>query len=129
MRYVSLDEVLEAHKQTLQQSGGAQGVRDLGAVESAVAQPLMSFGGEELYPPIVEKAAALGFSLIQNHPFVDGNKRTGLIVLATFLRINGYKVNATVDELETVIVQVASSALGRDEFTEWLRDHIAPLTV
>lgn len=76
MRYLTLREVLEIYQRVMHQSGGLVGVRDLGALESAVAQPRMTFDGEELYSTIVEKAAALGFSLIQNHPFVDGNKRT-----------------------------------------------------
>jgi death-on-curing protein len=72
MRYLTLDEVLELHRLALEQAGGAPGIRDLGALESAVAQPYMAFGGEELYPSPADKAAALAFSLIQNHAFVDG---------------------------------------------------------
>lgn len=77
MRYLSLQEVLSLHSLLIAQSGGGSGLRDRGALESAVAQPEASFGGEELYPDLASKAAALGHSLIQNHPFVDGNKRIG----------------------------------------------------
>ncbi len=84
----------------------------------------MTFGGEELYPTIVEKAAALGFSMIKNHPFVDGNKRTGHAAMETFLVLNGFEIEATVDEQEKIILQVASGELGRDDFTDWLRAHI-----
>jgi death-on-curing protein len=107
----------------MEQSGGSVGVRDLGALESALAQPRMTFGGE-LYPTIAEKAAALGFSLIMNHPFVDGNKRAGHAAMETFLVLNGYEIEAAVDEQERIILQVASGELGRDEFTDWLRGHL-----
>ncbi len=83
MRSLSLAEVQFLHAQILAQSGGALGIRSQGALESALAQPLMTFGGEELYPTVIEKAAALGFSLIMNHPFVDGNKRVGHAVMET----------------------------------------------
>lgn len=75
MRYLSLQEVVSLHSLVIAQSGGSSGLRDRGALESAVAQPEASFGGEDLYPDLPSKAAALGHSLIQNHPFVDGNKR------------------------------------------------------
>jgi death on curing protein len=103
IRYLSLLEVLSLHCQIINQSGGASGVRDLGALESAVAQPLMTFGGEDLYPTIVDKAAALGFSLVMNHPFVDGNKRIGHAAMETFLVLNRLEINASVDEQERVI--------------------------
>ncbi len=78
MRYLTLNEVLELHSQIISQSDGTPGILNLSAVESALAQPRMTFGGVDLYPAIAEKAAALGFSLVNNHPFVDGNKRTGI---------------------------------------------------
>ena len=102
------------------------GVRDLNALESALAQPRMTFGGQELYPTIVEKAATLGFSFIKNHPFVDGNKRTGHAVMETFLVLNGYEIKASVDEQEQVILQVAAGEMAREAFTEWLGKHIVP---
>jgi death on curing protein len=125
MRYLSLKEVLELHRLLLEQTGGLAGVRDLGLLESAVAQPLMSFGGQELYPTIIEKAAALGFSLIKNHPFNDGNKRIGHAALETFLVLNGYEVDAPVDEQERVIMSVAAGEMGRDDFVDWLGIHVA----
>ncbi|MCP9468975.1 MAG: type II toxin-antitoxin system death-on-curing family toxin [Nitrospira sp.] len=89
MRHLTLREILEIYQHVMQQSGGLVGIRDLGALESAVAQPRMTFDGAELYPTVVEKAASLGFSLIQNHPFVDGNKRTAHAAMETFLVLNG----------------------------------------
>jgi len=124
MRYLILGEVLELHRRVVEQSGGTMGIRDLGALESALAQPRMTFGGTELYPTIGEKAASLGFSLINNHPFVDSNKRTGHAAMEVFLVLNGYEIVASTDEQERVILQVASGEMRREAFTEWLRDHI-----
>jgi death-on-curing protein len=84
----------------------------------------MTFGGEELYPTIAEKASALGFGLIKNHPFLDGNKRIGHAAMEVFLVLNGFEISAPVEEQEQIILQVASSAIARDEFTEWLRCHM-----
>jgi death-on-curing protein len=123
MRYLTLNDVLELYRQVIERSGGTMGIRDLGLLESALAQPRITFGGE-LYPTLVEKAAALCFSLIMNHPFVDGNKRTGHAAMEVFLVLNGYEVRATSDEQETVILQVASGEMGRAEFTDWLSAHV-----
>ena len=124
MRYLTIAEALEIYQRVMQQTGGLVGVRDLGSLESAIAQPYMTFGGNELYPSLAEKAAALGFSLIQNHPFIDGNKRTGHAAMAMLLAINGYKINASIDEQTEVILSVASGKLSRDGFTKWLTSHI-----
>jgi len=87
MRYLTLNEVLAVHDQVMRQSGGVVGVLNLPALESALAQPRMTFGAEDLYPTLVEKAAALGHSLIANHPLVDGNKRTGHAAMEVFLMV------------------------------------------
>ncbi len=99
-------------------------MRDLGLLESALAQPRATFGSEELYPTAIEKAAALGFSIIRGHPFVDGNKRTGHAAMEIFLLLNGFEIDAPVDEQEKAVLQVASGALDRQEFTGWLARHI-----
>ena len=124
MRYLTLSAVLEVHRQIMAQSGGAEGLMHLPALESALAQPQMTFDGEELYPTVVDKAAVLGYTLIKNHPFLDGNKRTGHAAMEVFLVLNGYEIRATVDEQERVILQVAASELDREEFTTWLRAHV-----
>ena len=85
----------------------------------------MPFGGVNLYPTTVEKAAALGFALVMNHPFVDGNKRIGHAAMETFLVLNGYEIVATTDEQERVMLDLAAGRLGRAEFTEWLRARLA----
>ncbi len=87
----------------------------------------MQFGGDELYSSIAEKAAALGFALIQNHPFVDGNKRVGHASMEVFLRLNDWEIVASVDEQERLILDVAGGTVSREELTEWLSAHIQRL--
>lgn len=91
MRYLTLPEVLELHRRIIQQSGGADGIRDLGGLESAVTQPQMSFAGSKLYATIEEAATALCYSLVMNHVFIDGNKRIGHAAMETFLVLNGLR--------------------------------------
>jgi death-on-curing protein len=126
IRYLTLIEVLELHRKILEQSGGALGIRDIGLLESAIAQPRMTFCGEDLYLSLLEKAAALGFSIIMNHPFVDGNKRTGHAATETLLVLNGLEISASVDEQERIVLAIASGELGREAFVEWLQQHTAP---
>ena len=123
MRYLTIAEILELHERLFALSGGATGIRDLGALESSVNQPHASFGGVELYPDLVTKAAALCFSLVMNHPFLDGNKRVGHAAMETFLVLNGHEINSNVDEQEKIILNVAAGDYSRDDFVDWLRDH------
>jgi death-on-curing protein len=124
MRHLSLAEVLELHRMLIEQTGGAAGLRDLGALESAVAQPRMSFGGTDLYPSLVEKAAALCFALVKNHPFVDGNKRVAHAATETLLILNDFEIDAATDEQEQLVLALAASQLSREELVEWLRAHV-----
>jgi len=124
MYSLTLNDVLELHRQVGEQSGGAVGVLSLPALESALAQPWMTFGGTDLYPSLVEKAAVLGYFLICNHPFIDGNKRTGHAAMEVFLVLNGFEIQASVDEQERVILQVAAGEMSRGAFTDWLRAHV-----
>lgn len=124
MRYLSLAEVLEIHRLVLAQAGGSDGIRDLGALESALAQPNMTFDGQELYPTLAEKASALCFSLVANHPFLDGNKRVGHAAMETFLFLNGQEISASVDEQEQVFLALAEGKLERDRLVEWIRLHL-----
>jgi len=127
IRYLNVNEILEVHSRVMQATGGSLGLLDLGALESATAQPRMTFDDRELYPTLPEKAAALGFSLMQNHPFVDGNKRTSHAAMETFLSLNGHEINASVDEQQTILLRVAASEMQREPFLEWLRAHIVAL--
>jgi death on curing protein len=98
IRYLTLMESIDLHRQIISLSGGSTGIRDLGSLESAIAQPRMTFGGEDLYPTIIDKASALGFSIVMNHPFVDGNKRAGHAAMETFLIFNKLEIESYVDE-------------------------------
>lgn len=123
MRYLTLIEVLELHRRIIEQTGGGLGIRDIGLLESAITQPRMTFNGAELYPSLIEKAAAIGFSIIMNHPFIDGNKRTGHAAAETFLILNGLEISAFVDEQERFVLAIASGELGREAFVEWLQQN------
>lgn len=127
MRYLTWEEVLELHRLVIQQSGGSPGLRDAGALESALGQPQMSFGGEDLYPTLVHKAAALGFSLVKNHPFVDGNKRIGHAAMEVFLVLNGHEIDASSDEQEQIILGLAAGEIDRESFVEWLFRRVVPM--
>ena len=124
MRYLTLGEVIALQDGVLRSAGGAPGIRDLAALESAVAQPRASFGGDDLYRDLIEKAAALGFSLVMNHPFVDGNKRVGHAAMETFLILNGSELDAPVDEQEQAMLELAAGRLSRDALVAWLRDNV-----
>jgi death-on-curing protein len=123
MRHLTLGEVVALHRRLIATTGGARGIRDLGGLEAALAQPRASFDGDDLHPGVVEKAAALGFSLVMGHPFVDGNKRTGHAAMETFLVLNGYELNAPVDEQERVMLELAAGELAREGFLDWVRTH------
>ena len=127
MRYLTLSEVLALHRLVAEQSGGSAAVRDLGALESAVAQPRMTFEGRDLYATLAEKAVALGFSIIQNHPFVDGNKRVGHASMETFLLLNGHELRASIDESQRVVIEVASGKCGREQFLRWVQERLVAL--
>ncbi len=124
MRYLTLSEVVELHGLLLRATRGAAGIRDLAGLESALAQPKATFSGRDLYPMLVDKAAALAFSLVRNHPFVDGNKRTAHAAMETFLVLNGAEIVASVDEQERVMTDLASGRSSREEFVTWLRGHV-----
>ena len=123
MRWLTLAEVLDLHRRLIEQSGGRAGLRDIGSLEASLAQPRQTFGGADLYPGVVAKAAALGFSLIQNHPFIDGNKRVGHAAMEVSLLLNGVELVATADESESVVLAFASGELDRAVFMAWAPAH------
>jgi death-on-curing protein len=123
-RFLSFAEVLDLYGRVLVAGGGSSAIRDLGALESALAQPRASFGDQDLYPTLAEKASALGFSLIRNHPFVDGNKRIGHAALEVFLVLNGFELAAEIDDAEQMILGVAAGTIGREQFTAWIDAHL-----
>ena len=103
MRYLTLAEILDLHRRLTEQSGGAGGIRDLAGFESAIAQPRMTFGGDELYRTVKSKATALCFSLVINYPFVDGNKQIGHAAMEAFLVLNGSEAIAEIDDAERIM--------------------------
>ena len=121
MRYLGLGEVLDLHRRLAADAGGPTAVRDMGALESAIAQPRMQFGGEDLYSDLAAKAGAMAFSLIQNHPFVDGNKRTAFVAAELFLDLNGVSVTASDEECVITMLRLAAGEIGEDDYAAWLR--------
>lgn len=121
--YLSAEQVLFIHARIIDETGGEHGVRDLGMLQAAVVRPQATFDGEDLYPDIYSKAAALMESLVNNHPFLDGNKRTGIAAVALFLLRNGgvLKVNNT--QVVDFTLQVAQSQLDATAIADWLRLH------
>jgi death-on-curing protein len=126
--FLALDEVLEIHAQQIELYGGSDGARDPAGLESAVATPMATFGGQFLHPTIPSMAAAYLFHLCQNHAFVDGNKRTGANAAITFLLINDWELDLSEDELVDLVIAVASGTMPKSALTATFeaRCHPAP---
>ena len=120
---LSQDKVLILHEIITEETGGSPSVRDLSLLNSALESAFATFGGRELYPTRQEKAARIGFSLISNHAFVDGNKRIGMYVLLIFLEVNGVKIRPTNDEVARVGLAVAAGEMTYDDLLEWILDN------
>ncbi|MEG4348350.1 type II toxin-antitoxin system death-on-curing family toxin [Microcoleus sp. LAD1_D5] len=116
-KFLSLDEVLELHADQISSFGGTPGVRDEGLLESALAQPQATFGGDFLHPTISEQAAAYLYHIAMNHPFIDGNKRTAFAVTDTFLRLNGCALNLTDDRAYDLVMRVARGTMTKEELS------------
>jgi death-on-curing protein len=123
MNYLTVEQVAFLHARLIEETGGSHGIRDIGLLQSAVARPQATFDGEDLYPDVFSKAAALIHSLINNHPFVDGNKRTGGAAAVLFLRANGLSFEASNAEFEEFALRVARGQLGVPQAARWLREH------
>jgi len=121
-------QLLYLHKRVIEVSGGTQGVRDHGLLESAIYRPQASFGGQDLYLDLFSKAAALGASLIRNQPFVDANKRTGFEAMRLLLRVNGQDLRACEDEKFDFVLRIATDKeFDEPTITEWLKARSAPV--
>lgn len=118
------EKVQALHKIITAETGGDNGVRDLGLLDSALESAFQTFGGEELYPSIEEKGARLGYALVSNHAFVDGNKRIGVYVMLVFLAVNGVRLNPTVDDLARVGLALAAGEISYEELLDWVRANI-----
>ena len=118
----SLDKetVLHVHSAAISRFGGLDGVRDEGLLESALAQPFQTFGGEGLYPTLAQKAARYAYGIASNHPFADGNKRTATAVLGTLLRMNGCRFKPRHDELLATMLGVADGSVSYEQLAEWV---------
>lgn len=115
---LSVNHILALHSLLIKRTGGTDGVRDRNMLELAVNSPFMSFDGVDLYPSIYSKAAQLAFSLISNHPFVDGNKRVGMLALLTFLELNGIKTNFDDDDIIRMGISVAKGEMNSEDIAE-----------
>lgn len=123
MNYLTPEQILYLHARLSAEIGGTQGVRDLGLLVSAVGRPQAAFEGRDLYPDLFTKAAALMHSLIQNHPFVDGNKRTGIAAAALFLQVNGFRLIAANPEVVAFTLSVAIGEKDVVDIASWLEHH------
>lgn len=124
MKILKKRQILLLHSALIAESGGSDGVRDEGLLDSAVNTPFQTFSGQDLYPTVLEKAVRLGFGLIRNHPFIDGNKRIGTHAMLVFLNLNSITLSYEDDELISTIMSVASDKLDADGLLKWIQQHI-----
>lgn len=111
------------HSQLISGTGGSDGLRDVGLLGSAINSPFQQFGNEDLYPTIQQKASRLCFGLVNNHPFIDGNKRIGAHVMLVFLALNGIELEYTQDDLSSTILELASNEISYQQLTKWIINH------
>lgn len=123
MKYLTTEDVLLLHHLSIEKSGGSHGLRDAGLLDAAVHRPQATFAGEDLYPTLFDKAGALCHSLIKNHAFVDGNKRTSLLSSMTFLELNGYIFNCGQDELVDFGLKIDNENISPEGISSWLKSH------
>lgn len=123
MKYLTPQNVIQIHFELVEATGGLQGLRDLKLLESAVARPQASFGGKDLYPTLILKAAALVHSLLLNHVFTDGNKRTATVAMIEFLIINGKKFEATNREIVSFALWIENKRPSLDQIANWIKKH------
>lgn len=122
--FLSVDDVLLLHMDTIDTDGGSHGVRDHGLLDAAVAMPRQQFGGAYLHEDLAAMAAAYLFHLAQNHPFIDGNKRAGVMSALAFLSANGVELTMVSSDLEAITLKVAASEMAKEKLTSWLRSQI-----
>ena len=122
MKYLYPNQIRYLHQNIVEVSGGSPGLRDKGLLESAVYRPQATFGGKDLYPDIFSKVAALGHSIIKNHPFLDGNKRTGFEAMRLMLRMNGRDVKASETVKFQFVLAIATGGLSEEKIAAWLKD-------
>lgn len=121
---ISLTEAREIHAVLIESFGGSQGIRDQSLLESALNRPFQTFDGKELYPTPVEKAAAILESIVQNHPFVDGNKRTGYVLARLTLMSARFDIHASQDDKYEFVLKISTSSLDYESIKNWLKAHL-----
>ena len=124
MKLLTKEQIILLHAQLIKETGGMEGIRDEGLLDSAILSPFQSFDGNDLYPTVLEKGARLGFELIQNHAFIDGNKRIGAHAMLVFLALNGYVFSYTQKELARIVLSVAAGEKNCDDLLLWLQTHL-----
>lgn len=124
MKTLSKSQILRLHSDLIRSSGGTDGVRDEGLLESALNAPFQTFAAQDLYPTVLEKAVRLGYGLICNHPFIDGNKRIGTHTMLVFLALNGIMLSYEDDDLISVILSVAAGKMNETALLQWMQNHI-----
>ncbi len=125
--YLTIEDVQEIHKRLILETGGAWGVRDVNLLDSAIHRPQASFASVDLYARLSEKAAALLHSLVMNHPFVDGNKRTAFTAADIFLRLNGWKLDASEKQLYSFVMSIANGDMPFEQIAPWIETHLFEL--
>ncbi len=121
--FLSLEEVIEIHRDMIERYGGSTGIRDMGLLQSAVAMPQASLGSEFLHADLFEMAAAYLLHIVQNYPFIDGNKRVGSMAAFTFLQLNGLTLAASDTEFERIVLEVAKGRSNKAAIVEFLKTH------
>ena len=124
MIYLTREEILRFHERLIEQYGGSHGIRDENLLDSALSVPFQSFGDFEFYPTVLEKAVRLCFGLVENHPFIDGNKRVGAMALLTTLNINNISLRTDSDELSEVTLSLSSGKIDYEDLLRWVREHV-----
>lgn len=117
------EQVISIHSSLIKASGGTDGVQDDGLLESALESPFQTFDGHDLYPSIIQKAARIGYSLVSNHPFIDGDKRIGIHIMLVFLAINGIDISCTQEDLIKIGLSLADDTMTFEELSVWLSSH------
>jgi len=125
--YLSVQQVQALHRILVREFGGAAELRDVGALEAAVARPAMTFGGDDLYPDLPAKGAALAHSIVLNHPFVDGNKRAGAASVELFFLLNGSALVAADEEMQEVTLDVSKGEMEVEALAIWFRQRLRPV--
>jgi death-on-curing protein len=123
MKKLKLDQIIKLHEMLLKETGGIPGLRDVSLLESAINSPFQTFDKVSLYPTLERKAARLGYGIVKNHPFLDGNKRIGLLAMLTFLEINGIELQYTDEELIKIGLALADGTFSEKQLLTWISFH------